>query len=141
MLFVSLSHHMTKIAGIILISRLICFAWWSSCFDPFNPFAHFPDTLPLFAFFDVNTFAVLFTLTPLSDVFATVGPLECTLAVLLIVLIAAYIATTVTPREGALTFHLVIDPLPAVDSAVGPSVLAFAVDVVLEEVPFVGALI
>lgn len=84
---------------------------------------------------------MLFTLTPLSDVLASVWPFESSLTMLLIVLIAAYIATTITPCESALTFHLVVDPLPAVDSAVGPSVLAFPVDVVLEEVTFVGALI
>ena len=60
---------------------------------------------------------------------------------LLVILIAADVATAIAPGEGAVALHLVVDPLSVVDTAVCPSVLTLAVDVVLAEITVVSALV
>ena len=126
---------------ISLIFSLWIVAGLSGGLDPLDSFAHFPNTLALFAFFDVNSFAMLLALAPFSDVLASIWPLKSAMSVLLVILIATYISPSVAPRKGAFAFHLIVYPLAIVDSSVGPSILAFSVDVVLEEVSIIGTLV
>ena len=109
--------------------------------DPLNSLAHFPDTLPLLAFFDVDTFSMLLSLAPLANILPAIGPLESAVAVLLIILVAADVAPAIAPGEGALALHFVVDPLAAVDTTIGPFVFAFSVNIILKEISFIGTLI
>lgn len=114
---------------------------WGLSFDPLNSLAHLPNTLAFLAFFDVNTFAVLLALTPLSNVLATIWPLEGSVSVLLVILIATYISTAITPSESSLTFHFIVDPLATINSTVSPFIFSLAMNIILEKVTFISALI
>ena len=110
-------------------------------FEPFYSLAHLPHSAALLAFFDVDASSVLLALIPLSLVAATIGPCEGTVAMFLVILVLADVLTAVAPREDALTFHSIVNPIALEYSTVGPDVLADTMDVVLLEVTVVGALV
>ncbi len=82
---------------------------------------------------DIDTFAMLLSLIPVSDIFAAIRPLEGAFALLHVIDVLADIATAIRPREGSVSFHLIIAPLPVEDAPVGPFIDALSVDVVLDE--------
>lgn len=109
--------------------------------DPLESLSLLPDTLALPTILDVGATAMLLTFLPVSDVLATVRPLEGTMAVLLIIHILANVLAAVRPSESTVAFHLVIDPLTIVDPAISPDVLANTMNVVLVELAIVCALV
>ena len=113
-----------------------------SVVNPSNALAMFPLTMFLFSLcINIDSAPMLFALVPRPDVLATVGPLERTLSLLHIVDVFTNISSPIRPRECAVTLHLVVAPFPGKDSAVSPLIDARTVDIIVVEVPCVGAVV
>ena len=131
------------ITAALLYAQLICRSLLSAfiILEPFDPFAHLPNSLTLLALLYVDAFSVLLSLVPLALIATTVGPRECSVAVLLVIFVLAHVLSAVTPREDAATLHPVVDPVTLVYSAVCPDVFAHTMNIVLIEIAIVRTLI
>ena len=120
---------------IIICSMLFIF------FDPIDSFAHFPVAFSLFAFFNINSFSMLFSVFPFTYIVSAIRPFKSTLTVFLIVFIFSDVLSAIRPGESTISFHLIIEPLSIVDSAIGPPVFSSTFDIIFVEVTFESALI
>ena len=101
-----------------------------------------PFSVLLFALsIDVHTATMLLALVPGADVFATVGPFECSIALLHVVNVVSDITPAIGPGKCPVALHLVVSPLTREHSAIGPLVDPATVDVVIVKVAGVRAII
>ena len=70
---------------------------------------------------------------PLTDVLASVSPLEDTVALALIVNEVAFVALAIFPGQDALPVHFVFGPVSFVRFTIRPVVVTEATDLVLRE--------
>jgi len=86
----------------------------------------------------VGTITVLFSIFPLSVVFATVRPSEDTSSLFLVITVLAFVAAAIVPCEDTVTVHFVILPGTVVLATIRPGVLARAFNVVVSKLTSVG---
>jgi hypothetical protein len=86
---------------------------------------------------NVRSFAVLFSILPLSVVLSTIGPFENSVALFLIVNVFSFVSTSIGPLKDSISVHLVQVPFSCVLTTVSPCVNSVAVDVVVYEFSFI----
>jgi hypothetical protein len=119
-----------------------CVTLLISVVDPSNSLAMLPFSVLLFALsIDIHTTTMLLALVPGTDVFATVGPFKCPIALLHIVNVVSDIPPAIRPCEGPVALHLVVPPLTRENSAISPLVDSTTVNVVIIKVAGVCAII
>ena len=119
-----------------------CVTLLISVFNPSNSLAMLPFSVFLFALsIDIHTATMLLALVPGTDVFATVRPFECPIALLHVINIVSDIPPAIGPCEGPIALHLVVPPLARKHSTISPFVDSATVNVVIIKVTGVCAII
>jgi hypothetical protein len=90
---------------------------------------------------DIHSATMLLALVPGTDIFATIGPFECPIALLHVVNVISDIPPAIRPCKGSVALHLVVPPLTREHSAISPLVDSTTVNVVIIKVAGVCAII
>jgi len=114
----------------------------TSVIEPLDSLAVLPFSVLFLPFsIDIHTSSVLLSFVPSTNVFASIRPLKCALALLHVINVIADISTTVWPSECSVTLHLVVSPFTRKYSAISPFINSCAMDVIVVEVAGVGAVV
>lgn len=90
---------------------------------------------------DIHSATMLLALVPCTYIFATVGPFECSIALLHVVNVVSDIPPAIGPCECPVALHLVVPPLTREHSPISPLVDSTTVNVVIIKVAGVSAII
>ena len=88
--------------------------------EPFYSFAVFPKAKLGFTIFgnEVGTNAVLFTFEPVAFIATTIGPRVDSEAMLFVIFVFALVHSAIVPNVNAHTFHVVLEPLTFIATAI-----------------------
>ena len=110
-------------------------AFVASFVEPFGPLPVHPLTdFDLTSLENVLSLTMLFSIKPITLVYAPVGPVVNAISVFLIHLVLPFVPSSISPSVGALAMHIIIFPLSGVGPAIFPLILALSFDPIL--VPF-----